>query len=1285
MWLKNQKASTRHTAVHIACFGESDLLTLQKYTDEYIKKKSNLDNVGTDDRLRALIDASKYWIHAFLSCAHLLSSEAVREYLIEILKYVQTEDQHINYLSILIFISKLNPSALSQDESDKARAILKLLHFKDGYETSLPHIKILLQRGIDDTLFVGNEMKLPDMTQTIWLSAKLYLSGMKENPKRWIQAASYTGWMTDLINSTERSIDLSPVDKSFPDWRAWALWSPDRERLLWIAQLPEVHITPLMDLLALEGPDFVLSKHKKLLYSAKKPDVNDRIVNGAITIDYRSIDEDPSKIIDITFELYKKASISSGEAFKLFKSVILRGAYEVEHTFKVLEAALAGPYIGRDQLLALEGVYAARSMEDRFAAIQKLLPFLEDPIMEDVKTKIVRYIGAILNGKAFTLLHGIRANYSKAKDLSTVQSTELDHFKTLIFKHPWLEKSIFGGRWTTIKSTPSTDTIRTLFEVNKWISMSKGNKSPKPLLDIYCGNKLGGNEKLNSQETALVEAFLGFWVKQQNAGHRQLALQSTGWKFLVTSQIMELLHSINNMRDEDSEALLEITSNATEMSVVNFAKIIASNAQMKYTELLAWREVLYDMISQYAATIVDWTASHLSFSLWISWLRNIRVIFGTGQLDRQPSALFDDDLHSWAQQLENISSSNLQKLEDCLEVGSALGKILLYSGNRPQLLALLNHLAAYKRVELNALYNLAFVTVPLNQDTIPKLWKLISRLSHISDIEIAYCERFIYLSSNASSAALTGIVASYLTRFTSIIYDMGFTASDIDLLRTLIPYFVHSNSSLPESLSEAASFLDQQYNQILQDVARINAMKTALKLHHFEKTSNLLDALGLEDDDSLLEIPDHLVDVVEQISFCEYEICFPLDHLKPLQRIALCVREARNIVVRINLQDGAEQPLYCVHLDPDTDHLIEVKTSEASSQDNARDHVYWNQEVVGETPDHHHCYSTPNITTSHIYRIVRRLMKNGFSSVEELHKSVSDALKNLARSCYSCGASHGVKLYRSVVCSATTCASFQLDPLLQFANFNADVYDILLHGVHNAVALNRFEFLPNCPLKTQAQVNQAIGKLPSMNIIANSNDRHGLLSTIGLDSLQLLSWISRFPGFISEATGQLKIPSMPGVRQFILANSSPAVEAARTAYYSPQAQTQVVFHGTSPDRLFPILNEGLRVGSGNSLQRIGASLGNGIYCATEPSTALSYAYASGIWGKSTLEGMRVVLGCELTGQHNLASTGIYVVPNATNLSVRYIFLFPNNVQAPISRHIVPALQSAYSLLRSGLA
>src|SRR5436853_5323009 len=108
---------------------------------------------------------------------------------------------------------------------------------------------------------------------------------------------------------------------------------------------------------------------------------------------------------------------------------------------------------------------------------------------------------------------------------------------------------------------------------------------------------------------------------------------------------------------------------------------------------------------------------------------------------------------------------------------------------------------------------------------------------------------------------------------------------------------------------------------------------------------------------------------------------------------------------------------------------------------------------------------------------------------------------------------------------------------------------------------------------------------------------------------------------------------MPGVRQFVLINAAPEHEKEYSVHTEGQALCHVVFHGTSMDRLYAILREGLKVASGGPLQRHGAALGKGIYVSDEPNTALGFANmnvtgatACG-WPSSPLHNVRVFLGC----------------------------------------------------------
>lgn len=192
---------------------------------------------------------------------------------------------------------------------------------------------------------------------------------------------------------------------------------------------------------------------------------------------------------------------------------------------------------------------------------------------------------------------------------------------------------------------------------------------------------------------------------------------------------------------------------------------------------------------------------------------------------------------------------------------------------------------------------------------------------------------------------------------------------------------------------------------------------------------------------------------------------------------------------------------------------------------------------------------------------------------------------------------------------------------------------------------------------------------------------------------KLLVWAcNSYRGFLTAATGQLRIPSLPGAHQFLLASAPPELELAFAANMVTTAGTStVLFHGTSLDRLHAILCQGLRVCSGTALQRNGASWGNGVYMAEDPMTAWGYAKtaASGTggantgWKGSAFHDLRVLLGCELSGATAPAVAGIHVITDPSRLMVRYLFLMAPTARMPIAGHVVPAMQSVFASLRSG--
>lgn len=117
-----------------------------------------------------------------------------------------------------------------------------------------------------------------------------------------------------------------------------------------------------------------------------------------------------------------------------------------------------------------------------------------------------------------------------------------------------------------------------------------------------------------------------------------------------------------------------------------------------------------------------------------------------------------------------------------------------------------------------------------------------------------------------------------------------------------------------------------------------------------------------------------------------------------------------------------------------------------------------------------------------------------------------------------------------------------------------------------------------------------------------------------------LSWAcTSYRGFLTFATGVLKIPSMPSAHQFVLANTFD--KEKKFAAHGTQKPGRVVFHGTSLDRVYVILCEGLKICDGQ-LQKHGAAHGQGICTAADHSVSLGYSVLRSQGGRRVITRMR---------------------------------------------------------------
>ncbi|KAI9778080.1 MAG: hypothetical protein M1839_008384 [Geoglossum umbratile] len=484
------------------------------------------------------------------------------------------------------------------------------------------------------------------------------------------------------------------------------------------------------------------------------------------------------------------------------------------------------------------------------------------------------------------------------------------------------------------------------------------------------------------------------------------------------------------------------------------------------------------------------------------------------------------------------------------------------------------------------------------------------------------------------------------------------------------------------SLQAATGYLDGEYAPIMAEAMRPESIRPSLKARDPHKTSALLARPGIEGQSAaeggISGIPASPIDGVEKIGDGRYELFFPLTHLKPLQRTALGVGGSRMLLVRLFLGDGSTPPGFCMHLRPEPDGLAAARRFRRASSKNAGGdrHSYWQAGHASSEPDAHSCDGRANRTTYQLGRTLWRHLRGGVNSLEGSAKYLR--LRSITWLVFVCFA-----LRRS-----------NLEVRLADLRHDPTVVDLLLSAVYAAAdsggltgaAGGRLGLLPGCPIIDANSLTQTLNNLPATATFQNADDLTASLRPLGASSQAFLSWVcTSYRGFLASATGVLEVPSMPGVHQFVLANANPELESGFATQMGSQQPIRAVFHGTSLDRLYLILRQGLLVCSGGPLQRNGAALGPAIYTTEEPMAAWSFAAPSSGWPSSAFRNIRVLLGCELIGDGDgpSAATGTHLISDNSRLMVRYVFLCPPNFSPPVAAHVAPAMLSAFALLRNG--
>lgn len=864
----------------------------------------------------------------------------------------------------------------------------------------------------------------------------------------------------------------------------------------------------------------------------------------------------------------------------------------------------------------------------------------------------------------------------------------------------WLWPLInYNGLDELLEDWPSVDDLKNLHSIRIAAQTSAAGLRDRlmPMIDGYYLDSLVTRGTIDDEARAIVKSLIYLWRRSTDWNRRGLALLVAEGQGLLTANRCQFINQLADLNIGSVTRFHSILTTYHESGDVACVDLAALLANSQAPDLMnCWRPALYHMVVERGSRLLDYTLNKFKVDEWIRWLRNLRVALG-GQLflyDGSSPSVLSEDLHKWAQRL-NSHLAMITVLEQDITLGSAR-QCLMFGGDR-NLQQILEQILSILSFDMKAHNQPAmYAVVPhltTKGENANQVLDILNALTRTTEEGVDACLQLMEFHRNNAPEVAEVLLAGSLQASSLNKFDEKALECMAALLG--VPAGIRSGWS-EDNLKVVAEYLDAQYAAIVAKAQELDAMRVALKAVDPEGTSKLLAAINVEDisqvEAALSDLPPELMNVVEKVGEREVEMLFPLTHLTQLQRAAIGADNAQSLLLRLMVGGDGMPPGFCIHLDTESNGNHSDTAYFSAHKEAVGMHSPWMVFEEDGHPDMPVCHGKIIPAKYQLTRLLHRHLVDGFKSLEAIHVLVTNALKGMGKLCITCGTPNGANLRRATICKARWCATAykQADLDIRLSDIRSDplAVDLLLTMVFAAAKSNNLALLPGCPFSSTAVVIQILNSLPSMVSLQKARYLQSTINALGGQAEELLTWVcTSYRGFLATATGALKIPSMPpGTHQFVLANANPEKESAFLAHVARDSNTRLLFHGTSPDRIFAILCQGLQIKSGTTLQANGAASGAGIYMAEEPATSWAYTNRNplqGNWPKSQLGGFRVLLGCENAGP-SVGNASVHVVRDESTVMVRYLFLIPASVgNVPVRRHLDTALMSAFRGLRSG--
>lgn len=1271
------------------------LVQLQSVTNLYLRGRLGGTPQETDLHLLQLVTEHQEMDVAIGACSHALSAEAVLSLISETqARRVETHGE-LQYLHSTAIVHHTKPEIVDSFHAEWAKILVPLLVL--DIQSIVPHIQRFVSRlslGVPREPLLFSFRRIASRALS-FLEAELEGMVMKGQQLRALQTSAWLWRIPGTSPVTENELD-----NVFVKWRMWAKWRPSTSRLQLWEGLKAKEREGLQDVLALEGPDYIGGQSTTLraaLYSQHLERPSSRLTHRRLRVGLENGNGDePHQSLNRLLAIFDTICQSSRGTMRLFKHICLRGEVNAD-SMNLLEQVIATE--DQSASVCVLEILSAQSGSGKVAAIIQALPILDRAHTQELRRALSSDIIPIINAEASRLQNKFCDELEKGNPAEG-PGKRLHEFGNHLQQVAWIKPFLDQRLCASFEQWPNSEDLEALFQIRTRAqgATTAGNSSIVEMANRYCMSSLVARGELDQANRGIVGDLIQLWRQPMDYVRREVAFAIVERSNIPVEVRQRCVAQLKNLRQAFIHGICSKVSQDTDMACVNLTRFFVSQRGIHTAEMACWRELLLCVVKQRDQTLLEYSLSHLNVESWLQWMENLREIFHNGPDNSRSVSDVSDTLNlallHWTQRLSRNHLCALKKLEEILGLGPVLRWILTGWEDSRRIIPFLQTLENPDQGELQPVVDALMAMLSLNEDNGQQVCEVLSLLSGTTTQGQQACISVVKKHQESLTELSHVLIAGWLR-------SSEMSQADVRALTALgavLGIGLYANGDLPTlALQKTAEYLETEHSTLTEEALYLESIRLTLMAHDRRKTSALIARLDIEPGytEGFLrtEIPGSLVDVIERTGNREFELFFPLTHLKPLQRAALAVTASRSLLVRLVPGDSTTPSEFCMHLDPDLDNATTMRQKNRIIDFKPTRHSYWPAGRGTSAPDIYSCFGRPSRTIYQLSRALWRHLVGGFRSLEAVHKLLTDELHALSSKCLVCGSCLRIHLWRSTTCRKECSIILRLsDPEVHLSDLynEPSTVDLLLSTVHAAATSTKITLstlLPECPITTSSTLTSSLNALPGLETFQNAYYLKSSVRQLGNHSESLLSWVcTSHRGFLAPATGALKIPSMPGVHQFILANTAPELERAFAAHLKPNQPTRVVFHGTTLDRLYAIICQGLLEMTGTALAQYGGIYGRGVYAANEVTTSLSYARtSSSAWKASKFHNVRVVLGCELALDDNTpgAPPGIWVIRPASRVIVRYVFLFPATGRAPIANHVVPAMQSVFASLRLG--